>query len=253
MTTCPICSDTLPDDAEIRADTQGHCMICGRRLKADTTMSAASSRAPGESASQPPPERYNPPTSPAVVYELSDSERRRVSEMRRLQEIAYGGTPKSMQQTKIKGLLALMIIVCILVYAYIWDRHNRAQRQTTHRTAVTFRTFNTLFGPPSPLTAEEKTHEFRHFRSAPVRWKGTVTYVNLGRDEDLYIVVRHPTDRAASDVLVRFEEARRAQLEALTIGQTIRYSGRLSEFDKGTGFILLRQGEVRVASEVAPN
>jgi preprotein translocase subunit SecG len=111
-----------------------------------------------------------------MEYEKSDGEKARIAEVKRLQSIAYGSQPQSNQMTKMKGLLALMIIVCILVYTYIWNKHNSETKQSS-RIEVTYRAFNQLFGPSSSLSGSEKLEEFKYWRMAPVRWKGTISYV----------------------------------------------------------------------------
>lgn len=231
MKSCPICRDELPDETVLQVDDLGHCVVCGRRFEAKTDLPETAS---STTVSQP-----------AVEYELTEAERRRMDEVRRLRAIAYGPPSKALQATKLKGFLALMIIACILVYAYIWDRHRKSQQITSSRDQVTYRAFNALFGPSSPLNTEEKTDEFRHFRSTKVRWKGVVSYVNKGTDEELYVILRHPLSLAASDVLVRFGESHRSAVEELKVGQAIRYTGQVSEFDHGTGFITVREGQLR--------
>ncbi len=230
MKSCPICQDELPDETIVQADDLGHCVVCGRKL---------------EARSATPTETATAAVQPAIEYELTESERRRMEEVRRLRSIAYGPPSKTLQATKLKGFLALMIIICILVYAYIWDRHRRTQQAVSSRDQVTYLTFNALFGPSSPLNPEEKIDQFRHFRSLKVRWKGVISYVNKGKAKDLYIILRHPLSLAASDVLLRFSEEHRHQVESLKVGESVRYTGQVSEFDRGTGFITVREGQLR--------
>ena len=230
MKSCPICHDALPDETALQVDDLGHCVICGRRFEVLT---------------ETPTESTTIVTQPAIEYELTESEHRRMDEVRRLRSIAYGPPSNTIQTTKLKGLLALMIIVCILVYTYIWDRHRRSQQVVSSRDQVTYRAFNALFGPASPLNNEEKLDEFRHFRSIKVRWKGVISYINQGKEEDLYIILRHPLSRAASDVLLRFDETHRNLVETLKVGETVRYTGQITEFDRRTGFISVRNGQLR--------
>jgi hypothetical protein len=114
---------------------------------------------------------------------------------------------------------------------------------------VTYRAFNQLFGPSSGLSLDEKVQEFKYWRMAPVSWRGTVSYVNVGEENDLYVTVDHASRIPSSSVLVRFEDKWRSQLEDLRVGQTLRYTGRISEFDQGTSFIALKKGTIRRVSD----
>lgn len=214
MDECPVCSKDVPDRDAVAITAAGACSVCGLAFTTDTR---------------------------ATEYEMSEDERARLAEIRRLQRIAHGPEPKSAQMTRMKGLLALLIIIFILVYVYISNKQRQETAQL-NRIEVTYRGFNVLFGPGSPLTDDEKLEEFKYWRNSPVRWNGTVTYVNLGAEDDLYVTVTRPSRHPVSDVLVRFPETWRDRLEGLKAGQTIRFSGRISEYDRGTSFITIRQG-----------
>jgi preprotein translocase subunit SecG len=216
MSECPVCAKEIPEGDSVRITATGSCSICALDFTADTR---------------------------SIEYEKTDAEKGRLAEVKRLQSIALGSHPKSTQMTKMKGLLALMIIVCILVYTYIWDKHNSETKQSS-RIEVTYRAFNQLFGPSSSLSGDEKLEEFKYWRMAPVRWKGTISYVNIGPDDELYTTVSHPARIASSNVLIRFEDHWREQLEGLRVGQTLFYGGRISEYDRGTSFITLKQGAI---------
>jgi len=216
MTNCPVCQKQIPETEHPTVSDNGACGVCGLSLTTERR---------------------------ATEYEQTDEERAKLAEIKRLHKIAYGPAPKSTQMTKMKGLLATLIIVLILVYAYIADQKHKESTQL-NRIAVTYRTFNVLFGPSSSLSEEEKVEEFKHWRMSPVTWKGVITYVNTGQDGDLYLAVEHPTRHPSSNVLVRFEENWRDRLGELKVGQTIRYTGRISDFDRGTSFIALKQGGI---------
>ena len=145
-------------------------------------------------------------------------------------------------------MLALLIIAALLAYSYIADRQRKASTQPS-RIEVTYRAFNQLFGPSSGLSLDEKVQEFKYWRMAPVSWRGTVSYVNVGEENDLYVTVDHASRIPSSSVLVRFEDKWRSQLEDLRVGQTLRYTGRISEFDQGTSFIALKKGTIRRVSD----
>ena len=183
-----------------------------------------------------------------LEYEQTESEKRRQAEVKRLQSIAGGSEPRSSQMTRMKGMLALLIIAALLAYSYIADRQRKASTQPS-RIEVTYRAFNQLFGPSSGLSLDEKVEEFKYWRMAPVSWRGTVTYVNVGAEKDLYVTVNHPSRIPSSSVLVRFEDKWRSQLEDLKVGQTLRYAGRISEFDQGTSFIALKKGTILRVSD----
>jgi hypothetical protein len=174
---------------------------------------------------------------------MTDAERARLAEVRRLQKIAYGGPTRADRMVRIKGLLALLVIVCLLAYAYVWHRTSRSP-ETARQTAseITYLAFNVLFGPQSPLDEAEKLEEFRNYRTARVRWRGTVAYVNLGTGDDLYVKVRHDARLPSSEVLLRIPEERRDQATALQAGQVVSYGGRIAEYDRGAGFIALDDG-----------
>lgn len=216
MSECPVCAKDIPDGEKVQITRSGSCSVCGLDLTADTR---------------------------AVEYEQTSEERARLAELQRLHKIAYGPQTEAAKMTKVKGFLSLLIIVCILVYVYIWDQNKKAARQP-NRIEVTYRAFNVLFGPSSRLTDEEKLEEFKFWRMSPVTWKGTVTYVNLGAEDDLYVTVSTKTRVPSSDVLIRFDEQWRDRLSDLKVGNVLRFTGRISEFDRGTSFITLKQGAI---------
>ena len=216
MNECPVCSKDIPDGEKIQITTMGECSVCGLNLVTDTR---------------------------SIEYEQTDGERTRLAEVRRLQKIAHGPPSQSTQLTKTKGLMALLILICLSVYIYIWDKQQKETKQHT-RIEVTYRAFNIMFGPGSDLSNEEKVQEFKYWRMSPIRWKGTITYVNLGSEKDLYVTLSHASRLPSSDVLIRFEERWRDQLADLKVGQFLRYTGRISEFDQGTSFIALKQGAI---------
>jgi len=145
-------------------------------------------------------------------------------------------------------MLALLIIVSLLTYSYIANKQRKASSQPS-RIEVTYRAFNQLFGPSSGLSLDEKVEEFKYWRMSPVSWRGTVSYVNVGEENDLYVTVDHPSRIPSSSVLVRFADKWRSQLENLEVGQMLRYTGRISEFDKGTSFIALKKGTILRVSD----
>jgi hypothetical protein len=220
MPECPVCAKQILDD-QITVTRAGSCGVCGLDFVTDA--------------------RH-------VEYEQTEPEKRRQAEVRRLQSIAGGSEPRSSQMTRMKGMLALLIIVCLLAYSYIANRQPKASSQPS-RIEVTYRAFNQLFGPSSGLSLDEKVQEFKYWRMAPVSWRGTVSYVNVGEENDLYVTVDHASRIPSSSVLVRFEDKWRSQLEDLRVGQTLRYTGRISEFDQGTSFIALKKGTIRRVSD----
>jgi hypothetical protein len=82
----------IPEADSVKVTASGSCNICDLDFTADTR---------------------------SIEYLQSDAEKARMAETLRLQKIAFGPASGSNQMTKMKGLLALMIIVCILVYSYI--------------------------------------------------------------------------------------------------------------------------------------
>ena len=215
MDECPLCSKAIPEGQKIQVTAKGACSVCGLDLNADTR---------------------------SIEYEQTDQEKARLAEIRRLQRIAYGPTLQSAQLTKTKGLLALTILICIFVYLYI-DKQNK-ETAPRNRIEVTYRAFNLMFGPGSGLADDEKLEEFKYWRMSPVRWKGTVNYINLGPEDDLYVTLNHVSRLPSSNVLVHFSERWRDQLADLKVGHFLRYTGRISEFDRGTSFITLKQGKI---------
>lgn len=216
MPECSICSKQIADD-RITVTREGSCGVCGLDLVTDARN---------------------------IEYEQTESEKRRLAEVKRLQSIAQGSQSRSSQMTKMKGMLALLIIVSLLTYSYIADRQRKEARQPS-RIEITYRAFNQLFGPSSALSLEEKIEEFKYWRMAPVSWRGTVSYINVGSEDDLYVTVDHPSRIPASSVLIRFDDKWRDQIAALKVGQTLRYTGRISEFDQGTSLIALKEGTIR--------
>ncbi len=216
MNECPVCSKDIPVGERIKVTAEGGCSVCGLDLVADAQV---------------------------TEFEQTTEERARIAEVKRLHRIASGARPQTVQMNRAKGLLALLIIVCILVYTYTWDRQRKEAKQA-NRIEVSYRSFNVLFGPGSRLADSEKLEEFKHWRMSPVSWKGKITYLNLGAEPDLYVTVSHASRLPSSDVLIRFEEVWRDRLSELKVGQYLRYSGRISEFDRGTSFITLKRGSI---------
>lgn len=178
-----------------------------------------------------------------TATEPGPSDLQRLAEIRRLQRIASGEPSRDDRLRRAKGVLALLIMVVILVYAYIWKEGRSAQIAGT--AAITYPVFNAAFGSASPLSEATKKAEFEHYRGLQVIWEGTVVYVNRGTGKDLYASIRHRSDSPTSDVLLRFRESNRADLEDLPVGVRVRYRGRLRDYGtEGGGFLTLTQGAI---------
>lgn len=215
MRSCPHCSEQILDTAD-------ECRHCGRALE------------PTLAQTEPGPQ------------DLA-----KLAEIRRLQRIAGGQPTRQDSLRQAKGWMALLIIVVILVYAYVWKQGRSAE--FADRSTITYRTFNASFGQQSPLTETTKAEEFENYKDLQVVWEGTVAYVNRGTGRELYVSVRHRSDSPTSDVLVRIPESRRGMLNDLPEGVRIRYSGHLRDYGAdGTGFITLYDGRI-LARQGAPN
>lgn len=214
MASCPHCSAELPDNAN-------ECPQCGRR----------------------PPVVGTPGSDPRFSVEPSARDLARLTEIRRLQRIASGVPTKSDRLTRAKGLMALIIMIKILAYAYVWK--SSRSTEVSGSAVLTYEVFNAAFGLGSPLTEAARSRAFKDYRGHYVAWEGTVVYVNLGTGKDLYASIRHRSDSPTSDVLLRFRESNRTDITGLPVGVRIRYRGRLHDFGAGgSGFITLFEGRI---------
>ena len=155
----------------------------------------------------------------------------KLAEIRRLQRIASGVPTRKDTLRKTKGVLYLVIIVAILIYAWQWRRlHHARLAAAPDQTEITFEAFNALFGPNTALSSEDKQGQFAHYRGLRVRWMGEAVYVNDPEGEKAYMSVRHRTTTRTADVIVYFSEKARSQLEGVKEGMEVRYMGKIFDY-----------------------
>ena len=213
MRKCPFCAESVQENAL-------RCRFCGESLRAGVG-----------------------PQRAQVGPTLLDKEK--LAEIRRLQRIASGPRTRKDSMRMAKGVLCFVIIGAIFVYVHQWRRLQRNRpTAVSEQWNVSYRAFNAIFGPDSPLSAVEMEEEFGAFRGAAVTWKGTVNYVNLGVKDELYVTVRHRAAARTSDVLVRFRESGREDLQGLRSGEQVQYEGRIDDYGKAAAFITLTEGSV---------
>jgi len=214
MLECPNCGRSIPDDAA----TCPHC--------------EGGARQEGK-----PPVR--------ILDDPSETERQKLAEIRRLQRIASGRPTRADSMRRAKGILCLIIIAGIIFYSYQWQQAHRARLAGPVSTSsLSYRAFNALFGPESALGLSEKEEEFAAFKGLEVVWQGEVAYINRGKGQNLYMTVRNRETTRTSDVLVRFSEADRGQLEDLRVGARVTYAGRIRDYGPQTAFFTLTGGRL---------
>ena len=180
-----------------------------------------------------------------VEYEPTPEEQRKWAEIRRLQRIASGVPTKSDNLTKTKGLLSLVIIIAILFYAYTWNQtHNESPRPTRIISDISFDEMNALFGPASPLPQNQQDQLFTKYKGKRITWTGKLTYVNKGEGEELFVTLQHPSPIPTAGIQVRFPGEHKDQIMNLRTGQTLRYSGKIVDYDTKAQFFLLRDGRL---------
>ena len=212
MKKCPFCAEEIQDEAV-------KCRFCGEFLDGDLPAAA-------------PVETLAPRSDPG-----------KLAEIRRLQRIASGRPTRQDSLRKTKGILYLVIIAAILVYSWQWRRMHEAKQASRPDSAeITYEAFNALFGPDASLPAESKAVQFANYRGKTVAWSGDVVYINRGENADPYISVRHRATTRTSDVLLHFNRETRDQLQGVKVGNRIKYTGRIFDYGKTSGFITLKDG-----------
>lgn len=178
-----------------------------------------------------------------IEYEPTPEEHRKWAEIRRLQRIASGVPTKADNLRKTKGILSLVIILAILFYAYTWNtKYSKPAQAVRLKSDITFDELNALFGPASPLPPLLQEELFARHQGKRVTWKGTLSYVNKGEGDELFITLQHPSQIASAGVQVRFRNINRDQISNLRIGSVVEYTGKIISYDQQAQFFLLRDG-----------
>ena len=210
MKKCPFCAEIIQNNAV-------KCRFCGESLDSEAE-------------------------KPAVLDEPSPAEREKLAEIRRLQRIASGQPTHADSMRKAKGILAMVLIGAILLYTYQWKRTHQLNPAFPAQLEISFRGFNAIFGPGSPLSLQDKQEEFARYKGKTVAWEGRIVYINMGKKRELYMTVRHQAVTQTSDVLVRFREQDREKLGRLRVGESVTYRGKILDYGPETAFITLGDG-----------
>ena len=185
--------------------------------------------------------------SQRVEIEPTLEEQRKWAEIRRLQQIVNRQPTHAATLRKTKGLISIVVIIAIMLYVYVWNQkysQTRSESTSFIQANFSFEEINALFGPVSPLPPDLKKQLFAKHLGKRLIWTGTLTYINLGQGDNLFMTAQTPMPIPSAGVQVRFRAVNRKQLESLQIGQFITFSGLLMGYDETAQFFSFRDGSI---------
>ncbi len=152
-------------------------------------------------------------------------------------------SPSTKRSHRFRSAAALLAIASLFLLT--WSLERRKADPAAHPLPVTFEEFERLFGAASALMPEEKEQAFDRYRGKYVRWEGTVLYLNNAEASEPHVSINHGKETTpASDVTFYVRPKDRSGLDALRVGDRLRYVGSLAGYGPDGAPVVIQDGRI---------